>query len=459
MRPPRPKSLAPIKVRRGSAIVTVYQEFTHLAGKKYPSFRVRWFDTDDHRAKPRRFPNKPDALAFAESKAVQIANGQGAALKFSDADVNSAVRCRQILEQSGIKKPVELVMAEYAEFTSALGDRRSSLNEAVRFYLKHHPKNAGRKTFPEIVALFNDVKKRDGARWRHRRDLKNRLAIFTAIFSGPLTDYTAADFNGALDDLQKKHDWKNRSRNHHRVSLLNCINWARGEKHIPREWDEDKYIRRFQEKDGPITVYTPEETKKFFTVAGDDMLPALALMFFSACRTSEVIGNHRDNVPPLDWSDINFKTGEIFVNEGKVRTSGQRFAHLPPNAREWLKPFRKEHGRIYHAGHQSFMRKLSRLAAAVGIKWKHNAHRHSGISYRMALIRDIERVSDEVGTAITTLRKRYRRPMPKLTAKKYFSIVPATGRSKVIALRKKRFPKTFPKRTKNMAGMRTKTRD
>lgn len=445
----RETGLRPIKVRRGSAIVTIYQEFTKLAGKVYPSFRVRWFDTDHHVAKPRRFPNKEAAIAFAETKAGQIANGQGMALKISDADVASLVRSRQILASHNLSKPIELIAAEYAEFAAALAGRNASLNEAVRYYLKQHPKDTVRKTFPQIVQKFNELKLRDGSRFRHRRNLKNRLAILAGIFTGPLTDYTAADFNKGLDDLQKKFSWKNRSRNHHRVSLINCINWARGEKLVPREWDEDKFIRKFQEKDGPITIYTPDEAAKIFAAATDDMIPAMALMFFSSCRTSEVIGNHRDGVPPLDWRDINFQTGEVFINEGKVRTAGQRFAHLPPNASAWLKPFRKENGRIFHGGEQLIMRKLARAAKSAGLEWLQNAHRHSGISYRMALIRDIERVSDEVGTAIVTLRKRYRRPLPKLTALKYFSITPPRVRFNVIELNaEKSFSQNFPKRKK-----------
>jgi hypothetical protein len=42
----------------------------------------------------------------------------------------------------------------------------------------------------------------------------------------------------------------------------------------------------------------------------------------------------------------------------------------------------------------------------------------------LAQIGDIARVSEETGTNPKTLRKHYRRPVPKEEAEKYFAIVP-----------------------------------
>jgi hypothetical protein len=65
------------------------------------------------------------------------------------------------------------------------------------------------------------------------------------------------------------------------------------------------------------------------------------------------------------------------------------------------------------------------LAKEAGVKWIHDGPRHSYVSYRLAQLGDIGRVSEETGTNPTTLRKHYRRPVTKEEAEKYFAIVPS----------------------------------
>ena len=64
------------------------------------------------------------------------------------------------------------------------------------------------------------------------------------------------------------------------------------------------------------------------------------------------------------------------------------------------------------------------LAKKAKVRWIHDGPRHSFVSYRLALLGDIARVSEETGTNATTLREHYRRPVAKEEAERYFGIVP-----------------------------------
>jgi hypothetical protein len=67
--------------------------------------------------------------------------------------------------------------------------------------------------------------------------------------------------------------------------------------------------------------------------------------------------------------------------------------------------------------------------------WKHNALRHSFISYRVAETQDVAKVSLEAGNSPQMIFQHYRELVTEKSAKEWFSIVPG-GEGKVIEMRK-----------------------
>ena len=65
--------------------------------------------------------------------------------------------------------------------------------------------------------------------------------------------------------------------------------------------------------------------------------------------------------------------------------------------------------------------KLSNDAAVV---WKHNALRHSFISYRLAVIQNVNQVAFEAGNSAQMIFKHYRELVRPADAEKWFRIVP-----------------------------------
>src|SRR5262249_27616429 len=70
---------------------------------------------------------------------------------------------------------------------------------------------------------------------------------------------------------------------------------------------------------------------------------------------------------------------------------------------------------------------IRRLAEKAGIVWKHNALRHSFISYRVALTQNIPQVALEAGNSVKLVNSNYRALVTPDEAKAWFAILPKTA--------------------------------
>lgn len=397
-----------MKIKHGSVTLSITPCTIGIGGKRYRYHRVR-YKQDGQLHRP-IFKTEILARAFADKKAIELANGRTAAHNLTPEDAASHARARQLLTAAGITKPLELVISEYCHLISA-----------------KTPDPRYQTPFPAVVTDFLAHKERDGTRWRQRADLKQRLEQIQPHFQCPLAALTAADFTRVLDTMQAKHQWANRTRNHMRAALSNLAGFARG-RYVPREWDEIRHVEKFKEADGKIVIWTPEDADLILNTAREHLpkaVPALVTMFFIGHRQSETTGTPQDDVPPLDWTDLNLTAGTGFLEEGKVRTAGNRITHIPHNAQEWLKNYAQPSGPI--CPYKNFNNVIKKITAKAGIPWKKNACRRSYISYRLAQTKNLPLVSEETGTSITTLQRRYRRPVELTVAEKYFNILPPIG--------------------------------
>jgi integrase len=92
------------------------------------------------------------------------------------------------------------------------------------------------------------------------------------------------------------------------------------------------------------------------------------------------------------------------------------------NLKKWLQPYRQTSGKVVPYANTS--KQLAKIARKAGIKWKHNALRHSFISYRVAECADIPRVADEAGNSPQMIRQHYLRRVKPALAAQWFNLVP-----------------------------------
>jgi len=197
---------------------------------------------------------------------------------------------------------------------------------------------------------------------------------------------------------------------------------------VPSDYDEtDRITPLDSDEDGLIEIYTPKEIQDLLEKADKDLLPALAIGAFAGLRTSEI--------RRLDWADVRLDNGSpcIIVQRGKVkkRTKSRRIVPMSANLKAWLAPYAKESSGLVWAWSEPQLHKIIReLAEAAKVERKHNAARHSWISYRMAVVKNETQVSLEAGNSPQMIFSNYRELVTEQQAAEWFAIKPGKGKGK-----------------------------
>ena len=216
---------------------------------------------------------------------------------------------------------------------------------------------------------------------------------------------------------------------------MTLFEWAKVKHYVPFDFDEHTRITRLSnDGDGPIAIYTPQELSALLTNATGDLsrlVPFLAIGAFSGLRSSEIMR--------LDWDDVRIDNGSsaIVVQKGKVKKRGKsrRIVPMAENLKAWLKPHAKKSGSVWAHHHQYLYELLGQLvpkAEAVlkkndpkaKLEWKSNALRHSCISYRVALIKNVPQVALESGNSPQMIDSCYRELVEEQAAQSWFEILP-----------------------------------
>ena len=163
-----------------------------------------------------------------------------------------------------------------------------------------------------------------------------------------------------------------------------------------------------------IKVFTPEEMIKLLANAKSDHLVALAVMGFAGIRAEEF--------KRLQWEHFDFAERHIIVPDSVAKCEERRIVPLPDNLCAWLLPHKQVSGPVcpYH----NLAIVFARLAKRAGIQWKRNGLRHSFISYRTALIKNVPQVAFEAGNSPQMIHRHYLKVVTESVAKQWFAIRP-----------------------------------
>lgn len=393
-----------IPIKRGSVTVWIY----HTPSGVHDGWTVVHYEPDGRRVRTYR-GKLPDAEAFAEKTATRLANVNSAAANMTDLAAKEAAEAKQIVKG----KSLITVATEHNDWTTRMGP--TPVSKAIDYYLTHHDPNVG--TAPLFSVLITDViaaGRQDGLSDRHLDSLEDRLTKIGKEFEGPISGLSAAVMDDTLRRMQKKFKWSGRTRNHYRASLSNALHFAKRRRYLPRDWNEMEFVPKAQEDDGEIEIYLAEDLRKILDAKPDsDLLPFIVLGAFAGPRPSEICR--------LDWSDLHWDSNEIFVAKGKVRTAGHRVAPLLSACASWLKPIKKKKGPLTKL--VDYSHPLQELLQRAQIEAVHDGLRHSFVSYRQAIVKDLGQVSSETGTDKETLTRKYCRPVKKEDAEAWFNVL------------------------------------
>ena len=444
-------------VGRGSATVKIY--LTPHGGKNYYTLSY-WLDG---KRKRQVFPTLQAAKDEAAVKAIAFTNGDLGAAKLTNAD--SAAYSRAVALLKPVGAPLEFAASEYASAVKRLG--AVSLSQAVDFYLKRHPVNLVPKMVKEVVDEILKMKRDDKLSWRYLKQLQYDLNRFANRFHGRLCDVRGNDVYAWLCDLGVGP----RTRNNLRNSVQSLFNFAISRKYLPKDHDEMDSVPVAKDNGGEIEIYTPYEMKELMAMASPEHIPFLAISAFAGVRHAEL--------QRLDWANVNQKAEIIEIKAGTAKTASRRVIPILPNLTAWLKPHWSESGEICSyanmvlqfveltrrmnekrraawAKANSVSAKVLKAAEKVAserlakltrnerrsrgtvmpgaetakdegwkpFQWKHNALRHSFISYRVADIQNVAQVALEAGNSPQMIFQHYRELVRPAAAKEWFAIVP-----------------------------------
>lgn len=359
------------------------------------------------------------AREVANAAIDKITAGQGEVLNLNGSDAHNYVRVREAME--GVDKPTDEVIREYTEARSLLNGRATVI-EACRDWARRHAVELPRIMVDAAVREFVVQCVADGKSKLRLRGIRAVLNRFSKSFNleiHTLEPKMIADYLTALP-------FSNCSKYNHRSQIGFFNRWLilRGYLAKGTDWLEgvQKYTNQMT---GEISIYSADEMRRLIAVANERILPLIVIGAFAGLRHAEIVR--------LDWQDIDLDEGFIEVKADKAKTKTRRIVPLKNNLKAFLLPLAKPSGKIITLVNSS--NALLETAEATGdteaglapLIWKHNALRHSFISYRVAECADVPRVADEAGNSPQIIRTNYLRRVRPAAAAEWFAIMPHTG--------------------------------
>jgi integrase len=286
--------------------------------------------------------------------------------------------------------------------------------EAAKCYIRLHPRHMPIRTVAEVVEDMLVAKEAQGFCAGYVGDLRSTLRRFATQFPRPITQVLALELRSYLTDYKACATTKNSVRK----NIRTLFHFAQSRGYLPKGETEADDLPRVKETPQPITIYSPVEMAKLLLNAEEDVLPFLAIGAFAGLRTAEILR--------LDWNEVDLAGGLIEVKATKAKTGNRRLVPISPNLKQWLAPLHQGTGKVFVI--QQLSHKLRKLTAkeSVGFKWKHNALRHSYISYRVAQVQNVAQVALEAGNSPKIIFANYRELVKPTDAVKWFDIQPET---------------------------------
>lgn len=295
----------------------------------------------------------------------------------------------------------------------------------------------------DVVRELLDSKSGHDYDGRTARDMSQILGQFAAAFPGDLGAITPQDIESFLaarlgpgaQPLSPKR------RNHIHACIVRLFRFARGRKYLPDDITAAQLVERQKVRRGAIDFFTPAEMQVILQHIDGEWLPWPVLVGFNGVRVEEVaLGNHAAaRKDCLRWEDFDWHDREIVIREAVAKTGRPRRIPIQDVTFAWLAPFQKATGPVVPNGHirgrlenfrERFRTALAKLAEETDaitprlLKWPTNAFRHSYGSYRMAVTKNAQQVSNEMGDTPAMIHRHYDNPRPLSQAKAWWSIFP-----------------------------------
>lgn len=390
------------------------------------------------------FADHDEALREARRIAVEINEGGAEVLALTAQDRAAYAQANAIAARHGAD--LGAAMGEWSAVRELLGEPGVShrLDEAVRAGLAALRRPVF--TVAEVAGEFLNSKAATDFDGRHARDLRNITRDFAAAFPGDIAAIKPEDIEAFLAGRRRRHggNLSSKRRNHVHAIVIALFKFARDRARLPDVKTAAQLVPRAKSKGGAIGFYTPDEMLTLLKHIDEAWLAWPVLVGFAALRVEEVaLGRHAaQRKDCLRWEDFDWIEGEIIIREEVAKIGRPRRIPMQENVRAWLAPWRdsRAHGPVVPRGdrrgalenyRESFRASLRAAAGETEDITERlltppvNALRHSYGSYRMAVTKNAQQVSNEMGDSPAMIKRHYDNPRPQTQAAAWWSIFPS----------------------------------
>lgn len=284
------------------------------------------------------------------------------------------------------------------------------------------------KSVGDAAAEF--MRSRDSRGEKYRHQLRRQMDSFVQHFAGrTMASITTGDIDSFLDGIRGR--WTASTRNSYRTAL--AMLFRRGVALDYCRKNPCAITARETSRDVAISALTAEEARNILAASDSELRPAVALCLFCGLRWSEVY--------KLRWEDIRIagNDSQITIGVRVAKKPSRRVVEVPANAIAFLKT--NVTGGILEPSTKSRRRwELARVKAGYGpfsftspevrkaqegrvLKpWPDNVLRHTAISARLAITKDLPAVAYWAGNSAATIQQHYNGLMPATEAREFFKI-------------------------------------
>jgi integrase len=369
----------------------------------------------------RNYANVEDAKKEARQVAIAQASGHRKALSLTDIDRDIYVRSVENLAPTGIS--LDTATAEFARAWTKL-EGKASVGEAADYFASMFDNKPEPKAVTLVVEELLADKAQDRRSHEYLRDLRLRLTRFATAFPVDMHTVTSKQIN----DWLRKLDVTPRTRNNFLRLIRTLFGYAQGKNYVPKfRPHAAAELKPVEVESGDIEIFRPDEIRAMLDgITQRDAKLYLVLGGFCGLRTAEI--------KRLDWEHIDLDRGYVVVGKKLAKTGQRRIIPIAANLRQWLAPYALEAqytGKVIKLARPE--KTASELAKDMGkdeegrvisVKWKHNALRHSFISYRIAQIQNLGQVALEAGNSPAVIQSNYLELVTPSEAAEWFAIAP-----------------------------------
>ena len=392
----------PQRIKRGSSVVTLYR----TPSRGHVAFTLVFYDPRSGKRCRQCFSDYARAREAAEGTVSSLAGGEPEIQVLRGRDLLDYRRALEVLRPVGVD--LEFAARQFAEARALLGN--TPLLDALRLLAAPKPEAVELKTVPEVVRELLEAKRSKGRSELYLRDLKVRLERVARAFAGPLAELNHERIDRFLVQMQAGP----RSKNNFRRVIGTLLRFGQVRGYVARDHPGISFVEKATQTEGEVVVFKPEEMRQLLTHAGPELAPALALCGFAGIRPEEV--------KRLGWESIHLEQGHIEIRAAMAKTKVRRLIPIPDNLRAWLLLHRKNLGPVQPFS--NLCNQFLKLARRIRIPWKRNGLRHSFISYRVALTRDVASVAIEAGNSPAIISRNYLKCVTAEEAGRWFEIKP-----------------------------------